>query len=228
MLTGILLPMPPFLIRTAAPGAAVPPGRLGHDLDAETLLLHSIQTGEAVDSLLAAGMLRADPAAVAESPWPDVYAWMNRMMAERLPTSGDAVLWFWARIRRRHLVHLCRRARGEVLLTCRIPRERVLVSHFGEWHATLNSWLSVPQHPGESEDDYDKRNDREFDAFAARVDAAGVRNAPLETWPSELRTEVERSWACIFDRTLFPKTDQWQATVHELRAEEVVEAVRVA
>ncbi|HWV48657.1 MAG TPA: DUF3841 domain-containing protein [Microbacterium sp.] len=204
MPTAILLPMPPFPIRTAAPDAAVPPGRLGYDLDAETLLLHSIQTSEAVDSLLTSGVLRADPTAVAESPWPDAYAWMNRMMAERLPTSG------------------------EVLLTCRIPRERVLASHFVEWHAALNSWRSVPQHPGEPEGDYDKRNDLEFDDFVARVDAAGVRNAPLETWPSELRTEVERSWECIFDRTLFPKTDQWQATVYELREEDVVEAVRIA
>ncbi|MGF6822220.1 hypothetical protein M2317_001124 [Microbacterium sp. ZKA21] len=206
MPTGILLLMPPFPIRTAAPALAVPPGRLGYDLDAETMLLHSIQSAEAFDVLLETGVLRADPT-LADSPWPEAYEWMNRMMAERLPTSGDAALWLWVRIRRRHLVALCRRARGEVLLTCRIPRGRVLVSHFGEWHVALNSGLSVPQHPGESEDEYDKRNDREFDDFADRVDAAGARNSPLGDWPFELRTELERSWECILDRTLFPKTD---------------------
>lgn len=219
--------MPAFPIRTAAPALALPPGRIGYDLDAETLLLHSIQPAGAFDVLLDTGVLRADSAVVA-SPWPEAYEWMNRMMAERLPTSGDTALWFWARTRRRDLVDLCRQNRGEVLLTCRIPRERVLLSHFVEWHAALNSWLSVPQQAGESEDDYDKRNDREFDDFVARRDAAGLQHAPLKTWPSEFRTEMERSWECIFDRSLFPKADQWQATAHELFAEDVVEAVRLA
>ena len=66
-----------------------------------------------------------------------------------------------------------------------------------------------------------------IDEFAARLDAAGARNAPIGDWPAGLRAEVERSWECIFDRSLFSKTDHWQATIHELFAADVIEAVRI-
>jgi hypothetical protein len=63
---------------------------------------------------------------------------MYGQMDARLPTFGDGAIWLWARIRRQELVELCGLAPGRVLLTCRVPRERVLLSHFGDWHAVLN------------------------------------------------------------------------------------------
>lgn len=146
-------------IRSARAERAVPPGRIAYDLEADVLLLHTIQTMTALEELLTTGTLRPDPTLV-DSSWPDAYDWMGRMMAARLPTSGAAALWLWARIRRVDLVGNCRRARGQVLLTCRVPRERVLLSHFDEWHTVLNSNVAIPQLPGEQEDTFGKRWDQ--------------------------------------------------------------------
>lgn len=121
-----------FPIRSARAEQAVPPGRIGYHLHADVLLLHTIQTSAAVDELRTKGALRPDPEHTA-SEWPEAYTWMNLMMGERLPTSGSTTVWLWARIRRYDLVSNCRRPRArdyepQELLTCRIPRERVLLS----------------------------------------------------------------------------------------------------
>ena len=127
-------PVPAIPIRSARPAEAVPPGRMRHDISEDRILLHTIQTAEAFGALLSNGMLRPDPA-LAEPPLhADGYDWMFRQMAARLPTFGDGAIWLWARIRRQELVELCRLAPGQILLTCRVPREWVLLSHFGDWH----------------------------------------------------------------------------------------------
>ena len=101
--------MASFPIRSAPPDMAIPPGRIGYDLDADVLLLHTVQTKAAFEELLATGVLWQRPELT--DPWfPDAYDWMNRMMAARLPTSGNAALWLWARIRRPDLVTDCRHA----------------------------------------------------------------------------------------------------------------------
>lgn len=218
--------VPSFPIRSARAEQAVRPGRVGYYLDADALLLHTIQTNAAVDELKKNGVLRPDPEHTA-SEWPEAYAWMNRMMGERLPTSGSTAVWLWARIRRDDLISNCRRARGQVLLTCRIPRERVLLSQFDEWHSALNSFLAIPPQPGEFDAEYDARYTALTDAFLVRRDAGGLRNVPISQWPARLRRETERSWECIFDRELFDRRACWQATVHELRVDDVVDAVQI-
>ena len=213
----------------AAPERAVPPGRVGYDLDAGRLLLHTVQTAEAVDVLMRTGTLRPDPA-LEDADFADAYDWMCRQMRERLPTSGGGALWLWARTRRGHLVSCCQHARGKVLLTCRVPRDRVLLSHFNDWHSVLNRSLGWGSRlPGESEDDAFARWEEASDELDARLEGAGVhRYAPVRDWPTDLRAEVERSWECIFDRDNYGRYDVWQATVHVLYAEDVVEAVRIA
>lgn len=219
-----------FPIRSDPPDFAVPAGRIGYDLEAEILLLHTIQTGDAFTQLLATGVLRAEPEHAA-AEWPEAYQWMNRMMDERLPTSGRTALWLWARIRRHDLVGNCRRAHrtGEphVLLTCRIPRERVLLSQFDEWHAALNFTLAIPPRQAEPDEEFNARYDEIATSFTARLEAAGVRNAPLRRWPIDLRAEAERSWESILVPTNFDRRAYWQGTVHEIYADDVVEAVRI-
>ncbi|MBT8163605.1 MULTISPECIES: hypothetical protein [Arthrobacter] len=39
--------------------------------------------------------------------------------------------------------------------------------------------------------------------------------------------EIEASWVSIFDPANYRKVSYWQATVHELRAEDVTEAVLI-
>jgi hypothetical protein len=216
-------------VQEAAPERAVPPGRVGYDLDAGQLLLHTVQAAGALDALITTGTLRPDPA-LADTDFADAYSWMSRIMGERLPTSGDCALWLWARTTREHLVSCCRHGRGQVLLTCRVPRDRVLLSHFDGWHSALNRSLGVmPLLPGESEDDASARWEKASDELDARLEGAGMhRAAPVRDWPTDLRAEVERSWECIFDRGNYGRYDVWQATVHALRAEDVVETVRIA
>lgn len=153
-----------FPIKRAQPGAAVRPGRIGYDISAERLLLHTIQPREVLEALLSAGVHVPDSSLV--DPFlEDGYDWMRRQMAARLTTEGDGAVWFWAQTRRQELVASCRRAKGEVLLTCRVPRDRVLLSHYGDWHSALNGFPHVPDLPGESDDDYIARMNLVLDDF---------------------------------------------------------------
>ena len=230
-MSGMMSCMTPVLGRRvpeAEPGRAVPPGRVGYDLGSRRMLLHTVQTAAALDALIATGTLRPDPS-LAEADFADAYDWMCRQMKVRLPTSGDGALWLWAQTRREHLVSCCRHARGQVLLTCRVPSDRVLLSHFDGWHSVLNRGLGVmPRLPGESEDDAFARWEKASDEMDARLESAGVRAAPVRDWPAGLRAEIERSWECIFDRGNYGRHDVWQGTVHALYAEDVVAAVRIA
>ena len=151
---------------------------------------------------------------------------MLRQMEQRLPTRGDAALWLWAKTRRDDLVLQCSALKGHVLLTCRVPRERVLLSHYGDWHSVLNAAPNYRELPGESAEEADARIEALHDDFFARVEAAGVEPQDLSDWPADLRAELEATWDSIFDPANYGRAASWQATVHELRAEDVVEAVR--
>lgn len=185
-----------------------------------------MQTADAFEELESTGKLIPDTS-LAEPNFGDAYNWMLRQMEARLPTIGDGALWFWARIRRRDLVDLCKLAPGSVLLSCSVPRERVLVSHFGDWHAALNGSPHVPDLPGESDDDYVARLERIFDDFEAHQKATEAARRPIRGWPAGLRAELEKTWEHIFDPATFGRSDRLQATMHALHAEDVIEAVRL-
>ena len=215
-----------FPIRTACPEGGLPPGRIPCDLGAPVLLLHTLQAADAFEELLSTGRIVPDPAR-ATAEFLDAYAWMYRQMAERLPTRSDGALWLWAKTGRRDLVDSCRLGRGKVLLTCRVPRERVLLSEFDDWHRVLNGSPNILALPGESDDAYSVRFNALFDDFFDRVASAGAGHDPVSAWPEDLRTEIEASWVSIFDPVNYRKVSCWQATVHELGAEDVIEAVRI-
>ncbi len=218
--------MPNFPVTRARADRAVPPGRVGYDLNADRLLLHTFQPEEALEELLSTGQLIPDPSR-AEPLFADGYAWMFREMERRLPTTGDGALWFWARITREYLVDSCRRHRGDVLLTCRIPRERVLLSHHWDWHCALNGTPHVLELPGESDDDYDARRDRIWDELNDRKRAAGVLCRGFREWPEDVRRDLERGWEQFLDPSTYGRWDTVQATAHVLRAQDVSEAVRL-
>jgi len=218
--------VPTFPIRRSSPTNAVPAGRIGYDLTAEGLLLHTFQTEEAFEELLSTGRLLPDPR-LPESDFSDAYDWMLRQMDQRLPTSGDSALWFWARTTRAALVESCRDHRGDVLLTCRVPRERALLSHFVDWHSALNASPFVPELPGESDDDFDARWNLICDEYDDRKRAAGVLGEGFRDWPLDVQRDLELSWEHFLNPANFGRWDVVQATAHLLPAGDVVEAVRL-
>jgi hypothetical protein len=202
---------------------------MGYDLDDDRLLLHTIQSAGAFEVLRSRGTLRPDPS-MADPLFADAYDFMFRQMAARLPTSGNGALWLWARTTRRDLVSCCRRSPGQVLLTCRVPRERALLSHEVEWHHVLNRGLGeMPPLAGETAGDAYARWEKASDALGSRLEAAGIERTttPVRDWPADLRNEIERSWERIFDRGSYGPHEFWQATVHALHAGDVTEAVRI-
>lgn len=201
---------------------------MGYDLSKEKLLLHTIQPQEVFDELLSTGVFVSDPSRI-EPPHADAYGWLYRQMASRLNTAGDGAVWFWAQIRRQELVELCQTASREVLLTCRVPRERVLLSHFGDWHAALNRSPLVIELPGETDEEYCARLERLFEEVDARVLAAGGGpDAEYRHWPEDLRNELELSWEFMLDPRNYGRYESWEATTHCLYADDVVQAVRLA
>jgi len=215
-----------FPVRSAVADQAVPPGRLGYNIGADVLLLHTIQNAAALEKLLGLGRLLPNPA-LSDAACTDAYDWMLRQMSERLPTVGDGAVWLWARTRRRDLVANCRVARGDVLITCRIPRRRVLLSHFVDWHAALNSCFHLPTRPHESDDAYNLRWDAAYDDLRARLEAVGAPRDQISRWPADVRAGVEATWEGILDTSAYGSSATWQATTHALHAEDVVEAVRL-
>lgn len=158
----------------------------------------------------------------------DAYGWLYRQMAARLPTTGDGAVWLWAQIRRKELVELCTESPGGVLLTCSVPRERVLLSHFGDWHSALNRRPLVIELPGESDEEYGARLERIFEEVDDRIRAAGVPLAAgYRHWPEDLRNELERSWEFALEQGNYGRYESWQATVHCLHEDDVVKAVRL-
>ena len=71
------------------------------------------------------------------------------------------------------------------------------------------------------------RLDRVFDDFEDRIRTAGSQDLSLPYWPEDLRTEVEQGWKSILEPDNYGRFGTWQATMHELRAEDVVDAVRL-
>ncbi|WP_422759255.1 DUF3841 domain-containing protein [Paenarthrobacter sp. C1] len=198
---------------------------MGYDIFADRLLLHTVQPVSVLDSLFTTGIHVPDKSLV--DPFNAApYDWMLAQMAARLTSEGEGAVWYWARIRRQDLVDCCKQSRGEVLFTCKVPREQVLLSHFGDWHAVLNRRPHVPDLPGESDDEYRFRFERVLDDFDERLSMAGGSRSEITDWPPELRSEVEQGWESVLDPAQYGRFESWQATTHVLRAENIVEAVR--
>ena len=189
------------------------------------LLMHTIQRAAVWDDLVRVGVHRP-PRWDDDHDFAEGYEWMHWQMTSRLPTSSDGIVWLWAQNTRRDLGSV-RTKPGDVAMTCRIPREKVLVSHFSDWHCVLNRSLFLRPLPGENDELAWHRLEPVLDDFLDRRDTAGMTRQPLVTWPEELRREAEASWEDIFDATLWTDRSVLQATTHELRAEDVVRAVRV-
>lgn len=191
------------------------------------MLLWSFQSEGAYRTLAKTGVLEGDPA-LADVDLGHAYPWMKSQADSRLPTDGPGLLWLWPTTTRRSLIDQARHARGDVLLTVRMPRSHVLLSDFDDWHIALNNGFHVAPEPGESDDDWWARAEPIIDDWHDRLDAAGVDGKPGRgNWPAHLREEAERSWEAILDPATWRPGAHLQGVAHAIRAEHVVFAARV-
>lgn len=212
------------VVRWLPPETAVPPGRVGYDLTAARLLLHTVIDEDGYETLRATGLLRGDPSR-SDPYFEEAYAFMRAEHARRVPGStGGPLLWAWARTTRKHLVDTvgdtarCRE-RPQVLLTCRVPRQRVLLSEFVAWHDVLNRSLTVDDLPPEAQE--------EVDAFLEARDRDGLDQLPLAQWPPALRDRLLGSWQRIFDLRAHPRASTWQGCIEHLETGDVLDAVGI-
>jgi Domain of unknown function (DUF3841) len=204
-------------VRTAEAATAVPAGRLGGNLHADTMTLYAVISADAWTALSTTGRLTGrgdliDPAFI------DAYTWIRRAAARR--GLGDAwPVWLWAKTTRLELVRQVRNAAreepGSVLITARIHRSRLLLSEFMEWHSVLNRWPVFPA----------GISDADFDAYYDRLDEEGPGWHRRETAAPHVRRQLEETWELIFDINMWPATSHWQATVTELAIADVTTAV---
>lgn len=207
------------------PWLLAPPLRVVSDPDADVLTMYTIQSRDAYETLVSERVFIGDPA----RGWPEfqeAYAWMLREMGRRLPGGpSGGLLWLWPTVTRTRLRDDAKHARGEVLLTVRVERARVLLSEFLDWHAVLNRSLHVPPLPGEIDEEWEARWNLLDDDFTAR--ASPYRALPIDEWPGGLRTEMESSWEAIFDPATWRTPPVLHATMRDLRADDVIRAVRI-
>jgi len=209
------------------PALLAPPWRLRCDPEVEPLTLYTIQSVVALERLRSNGELHGDPA-LGEEYFAEGYAWLSLRMREYLGRhgAGEGMLWLWARERRGALVDQLRVDRADaVLLTVSVARERVLLTDFDDWHDVLNRRLHVPLLPGESEDQWWARAEPLMDEWDERV--GRHRSQPLDSWPVDLREELEASWLPIVVPGPSSDARHVQAAIRMLRIDDVVRAVRV-
>ncbi|WP_165831827.1 DUF3841 domain-containing protein [Brachybacterium endophyticum] len=208
------------------PWFLAPPLRVAADPAAEVLTLHTIQTLEAYEQLMATGVLVGDPSR-GDAEFQEAYAWMLEQMDRRgVPGAPGGMVWLYALTSRRDLCRSARRARGDVLLTVRMARGRVLISDIADWCVVPNRYVHVPLRPGESEASWDERWEATDAEFTAR--SRPYTDLPMRQWPADLREQIELSWEAIFDPSTWAPGRMLQATARELRAEDIVGAVRIA
>lgn len=73
---------------------------------------------------------------------PSPYDWMRQQMAELMPSfSGDYPVWGWLkRPSTRPSIWGQGAGQATVLVSALVPRRRILLSDFDDWHAVLNDW----------------------------------------------------------------------------------------
>lgn len=216
-------------LRDADPSRVVPPGRVGYDLRAAWLLLHTFIAPHAWDELVERGSLRARVEHATDDPVdPFAYAWMAQQVRDRLGADESTwPLWCWARTTRSDLVSSARRylrlARGTVLITARVERERVLLSDFSAWHMPLNG---APVWAADLDDDaLDRAIDDWHDLVDREVPDRNTR--PRAGWPQPVLAAMTKSWPDIFDSSAWTRRTYVQACIAELRADDVLDAVRL-
>ncbi|HYO38963.1 MAG TPA: DUF3841 domain-containing protein [Nocardioidaceae bacterium] len=198
------------------------------DIGSDPLRLWTFQSEDAYRQLAATGSLVPLPEHRG-SDFVRSYEWMEQVAGDRLTTDGPSLLWLWARVTRADLCRNAQHARGDVLLELLLPRSRVVLSHYDEWHSVLNESIVVTPRRGVNDDEWWARTEPLLDAFRERLTALGlpIGLGRMRSWPDAWRREVRATWPGVLDQSWWKPTDYVQAVTHQLHADDVVQAVRI-
>lgn len=218
----------PETLPLVLPRAVVPAGRIGYDLAAPDLLLHSFLAPDAYAELVSLGRITARTEHVDLELSELAYRWMAEQLHHRVGAPPGAwPLWAWARTTRAALVsdaaRYVRLAPGTVMVTCRVPHDRVLLSSYSDWHAPLNG---IPVLDRELTED---ALDEALERWWAELDATcpGWTAAASSHWPAAIRERLQDSWPAIFEPGLWSRGEPIQACLGHLEAGDIVDAVRL-
>ena len=206
----------------------VPPGRLDLKHDSQSLELLTIQHEDVYSRLQSDGVVLPD---ISKSSYFEIptcataYAWMSRTLAEGRethesfdPTAG-AMFWLWAHVTRRALVSDAGAyGPGHVLLRCRLPRQRVLLSDFDAYHGAFFGDLIY------SEEELERAFADEDFQTPLQEELAGKYGygwSLFDLEPQE-RSRVQATWANMLVSTTRREGRWTQACVSHLEAGDVI------
>ena len=161
--------------------------------------------------------------------FPDAYDWMREQMTQRISDySGHYPWWAYEHFLdlRFYRWHTHPSGQRLVRLELVIPREKVLLSAYGDWHCVLNrAYLPASI----LEEDYD----REMAAWEEAAKRSGIevsygRPKVVVPYPEPWEMQMQTSWEHVFDVEARRPTQTIQATFEELKLAEVVKATEFA
>ena len=171
------------------------------------ITLWTIQTPMAWSLLNRNGVLSGDGRRI-DRYFRTPYHWLMGEMKERIPGYGGKFpLWFWTEKPDLRTGGLEKSGTQAVCIECVIPKERVLLSDYGNWHTILN-------------DSYFAHSEQEFDAWYARIEAGAIT-------AEEAEKEKRESWKRVFDLQTLAALPEWhgslriQATIEKLYLSEI-------
>lgn len=203
---------------------AVPPGRLRWREGDHARVVRTFLSPTAWRVLCRSGALSGMETQHEEFRRP--YTWMSEQVSLRLGAPAGAwPVWVWVRTTRAALIsearNYLRTKPGTVLATCRVPDARLLISDFFDWSCVL---LPEPVWP-----DGEDFVEAELDQWHRDLERACPNHAQLwpDRWPEPFRSQTLASWQTMFLTDRRPRGSVLQGCVAELRADDVVQAVRL-
>ena len=181
-----------------------------------------MQPADVARRLVDGSALVPDPR-FAEPGFADATDWLLHEMNRRLPTHGNGAIWLWAKAPYGALRRILAQSRGEALIRCRISRERVLLSGFGDWHFALNGDVFLPPITGESARAFDARLAASRAELEKRLAHAGApATSQWEDYPGAVRDHIVGTWSRMLDPDVVSEASVVQASAHSLQPDDVV------
>lgn len=112
-------------------------------MDPETpVTVFTVQSPTALRCAESLGYWHGSRDFIEDEDFRDAYLWMRDQMAERISFfSGDYPIW--ATLHRPNFRKLRKWAEPQVLVKARVPRGRILLSDYDDWHSVLNRFIAT-------------------------------------------------------------------------------------